>query len=101
MKKNKLYFRSIDDTHCYSLEQHLEEARYEELETVTLIEAIPDDQKGYRWCRLLGEVVEREECSKRFCLDYTPNKSGRGTCVNRGKLFLHGEAVQFTVNQSK
>lgn len=94
----KLYFKSIDDTHCYSLEDHLLEAAEEELKEVTLVEAIPDDgTEGYVWCTHHGEVTEKNECKKAFCPKYE-SKSGRGVCSNRGKLFLHGNEETFLVN---
>ena len=37
MSKEKLYFRSIDDTTCRHLEWHFDDARDEELETIKLI----------------------------------------------------------------
>ena len=40
MSKEKLYFRSIDDTTCHPLEWHLDDARDEELETIKLVELV-------------------------------------------------------------
>jgi hypothetical protein len=95
----QLYFKSVDDTMCYSLEQHLLEAKNDELKKVTLIKAEPDTgTNDYIWCTHYGDVVDRCECKKAYCDNYSPNKSGRGTCTNRGKLYLHGEEVEFEVS---
>ena len=52
MSKEKMYFRSFDDTTCKYLEWHFDDARDEDLETITLIETIPDNiNTDYIWCR--------------------------------------------------
>jgi len=99
MKKD-LYFKSIDDTTCYSLERHLLEAKEDELLSVKLIEAIRDNSKEYAWCSYHGEVTERNECTKVCCSYYEANKSGRGTCIHRGKLYFHGEEIEFNVEKT-
>ena len=97
MKTEKLYFKSIDDTFCSSLESHIAGARYEELKQITLIEAIPDnDNTDYIWCTHHGEVTERSDCKKSIC-SYYESKSGRGKCKNKGSFFMHGEEVTFTI----
>lgn len=97
MKKEKLYFRDIDDTTCYNLQTRLEDAQDEGLETVTLIEAVLDnDNPDYIYCGYNGEVGEREECRKSFCYNYD-SKSGRGVCKHRGNLYCHGEEIVFKV----
>ncbi len=97
MVKEKLYFRSVDDTECYNLECHLDDARIEELTKITLIEAIPDDGTlDVVWCTYYGECIDKSECKKTFCSHYS-SKSGRGKCEHRGNLYLHGEKVEFDV----
>lgn len=97
MKTEKLYFKSVDDTICSSLESHLEDAKDEELKEITLIEAIPDnDNVDYIWCTHHGEVTERSDCKKSICSHYE-SKSGRGICKHRGHLYSHGEEVTFAV----
>lgn len=100
MMGNKLYFKSIDDTQCYSLQDHLIEAAEEELDEVTLVEAVPDDgTSGYIWCSYDGQVAEKNECKKAFCPKYE-SKGGCGVCSKRGKLYLHGTEETFKVNRS-
>lgn len=100
MQKEKLYFRTIDDTACYPLKTHLEDAQYEELEKITLVEAIPDDGTvAFVWCMEYADSVEKNECSKKHCI-YYKSKSGRGKCQNKGNLFLHGEEVTFDVTKT-
>jgi hypothetical protein len=95
MKKEKLYFKNIDDTNCYPLSDRLNDARLEGLETVTLVEAVLDnDNSVYIYCGYNGEVGERQECRKSFCFHYE-SKSGRGVCKHRGNLYCHGEEVEF------
>lgn len=95
--KEKLYFRSIDDTTCYSLESHLEDAKDEELVEITLVEAVPDnDNPDYIWCSYHAEVGERIGCKKAVCPHYS-SKSGRGTCKHRGNFYSHGDEVTFKV----
>ncbi len=84
---------------CYGLEQHLLEARYAGLEKIVLVKAEPDKQtKDHVWCDYVGDIVARCECKKLFCEKYEANKSGRGACIHRGKLYYHGEEVEFNVN---
>ena len=74
----KLYFRDIDSEFCYPLGDHIAEAIDDELEEVTLVEAVPDfDNKDYIWCTIDGVCVERSECKKAYCTGYQ-SKSGRG-----------------------
>ena len=100
MKKQQLYFKSIDDTFCSSLESNLQDARLDELDKITLIEAVPDhDNPDYIFCGHEGEVEERQECKKSICSFYS-SKSGRGVCEHRGRLFQHGNEVEFDVPQT-
>lgn len=97
MSKEKMYFRSFDDTTCKCLEWHFDDARDEYLETITLVEAIPDNiNNDYIWCRKVEAVEEKEYCNKSFCKEYC-SKSGRGVCKHRGKLYEHGNEVTFKV----
>lgn len=97
MKKEKLYFRDIDSTHCEPLVGLICEAEYDGLEKITLVEAIPDDGTSeFIWCVQHGECVERHDCKKALC-SYYESKSGRGVCSNRGQLYFHGNEVVFDV----
>jgi hypothetical protein len=96
-KTEKLYFKSVDDTICSSLIGFLDDAKWDGLEKITLIEAIPDNGNTETiWCTYYGEVGEKSECKKSICSHYS-SKSGRGKCENRGNLYLHGEEVTFDV----
>ncbi|WP_313386927.1 hypothetical protein [Chishuiella sp.] len=91
MEKEKLYFKSVDDTFCQKLcdfdKEELEEINY------TLIEAIPDNNNTeHIWCTYFGEVGEKSECKKSVCYAYKSN-SGRGKCIHRGQLYYHGKLV--------
>lgn len=100
MSKEKLYFKSIDDNICYSLQTQIEDARDEGLTTVTLVEAIPDnDNNDYVWCSHYEATEEKSLCSKNNCSAYT-SKSGRGKCEHRGNLYTFGEEVTFDVPQA-
>jgi hypothetical protein len=97
MKKQKLYFRSIDNTFCEPLEDILNDAKFEGLSEIKVIEADPDtDTTDHIWCRHYGEVTERSDCSKSVCPHYE-SKSGRGKCSSKGKLYYHGEEVTFKI----
>jgi hypothetical protein len=97
MAKEKLYFRSYDHTTCYYLDWHLDDARDEGLEKITLVEAIPDnDTKDYVWCTQYENVEEKSLCCKINCPAYT-SKSGKGKCQYRGNLYNHGNEVTFEV----
>jgi hypothetical protein len=99
MKNKKLYFESIEDTICASLEFLFEDARDKKLTKITLIEAIPDyETNDFIWCSYHQECGEKEQCKKSCCEHYS-SKSGRGVCEHRGNLFLHGEKVVFDVPQ--
>lgn len=95
MSKNneQLYFESIDDTFCRSLDWYLHDAKIEGLKEIKLVKAIKDtDTKDFVWCVHYGEVTERQTCRKAECENYS-SRSGRGVCMHRGKLYLHGEEV--------
>ena len=99
MEKEKLYFENIDATMCMPLSIYIEDAKLEGLKSITLVEAIPDNvTTDYIWCTYHGDVVGRDDCKKSICSAYS-STSGRGVCVNRGKLYLHGERVTFKTNQ--
>lgn len=96
MKDNKMYFKNIDSTNCFNLQEHLNEAKDEGLNKITLVEAIPDDNtNSFIWCSIY-DVVEKSDCKKSLCPRYE-SKSGRGVCSNKGSLYLHGEEVTFDV----
>jgi len=96
MKKQKLYFRSIEDNNCEPIEGILNDAKFEGLSEVRAIEAIPSDEIDNIWCTHYGEVIDRSDCSKAVC-PYYESKSGRGKCSNRGKLYDFGEEVVFKI----
>jgi len=97
MTKQKLYFKSIDDTICSPLESHLADAKSDELTEITLIEAVPDfENPDIVFCGHFGECVERSQCKKSQCTDYR-SKSNRGTCWHRGNLYSHGQELTFKV----
>jgi len=96
-KKEKLYFDSIDDTTCYPIDGKIAMAKEVGLKSITVIEAVPDnDNPDHIFCMDSGEVEERQECKKSLCSSYS-SKSGRGVCGNRGKLYSFGEEVTFDV----
>lgn len=100
MAKQKLYFKSIDDTTCYPLKHHLAEAKIEGLETITLIEATPDDDNpDYVFCGHHELVSERSECKKSNCEFYS-SKSGRGVCEHRGNLCDYGDEFTFKIDET-
>lgn len=97
----KLYFKSIDDNHCQSLEDCLNEAKSDgATDTITLIEAIPADMIGYRWCTLCGEAVEKWDCSKKACSSYKKPLKGN-TCANKGQFYTYGEEVIFDIEKGE
>ena len=99
-KKDELYFKSIDDTHCQPLEYYLNDAKLEGLTEITLVKAYPDDgTTDFIWCTYNGECVEHIDCTKRECA-YYESKSGRGVCKYRGKLYLHGEEETFKIDNT-
>jgi hypothetical protein len=58
MKKEKLYFKNEKSTHCYPLEDHINETKEEGLTEIELIEAIPSKEKGAYWCAHYADVVD-------------------------------------------
>ena len=95
----KLYFENEDSNVCMPLGDCLDNT--DKLKEVTLMEAVPYRGSEYCWCTHEMEVVEREDCKKSVCDWYTPNKSGRGTCSQRGKMYKFGEKVTFNVKSGK
>lgn len=102
MVRGELYFENVDATNCYPLSYFLDCAKTEELKSITLIEAFKDkSEKDYIYCRAVGEVGERSGCTKKECDMYEANKSGRGTCINRGTLYSFGDEISFDVETGK
>lgn len=97
IKTPQLYFKDIDSTFCQSLDTLLDDAKYDKLKEITLIEAIHDpDEKYYVWCQHEGEATEKQICKKSEC-NYYSSKSGRGVCKYRGKLYNIGNEVTFKI----
>lgn len=97
----KLYFKSVDDNHCQSLEDHLNEAKADGVtDTITIIEAIPDKVSGYIWCTLCGAAVEKWNCSKKACSSYEKPLKGNA-CAHKGQFYTYGEDVLFDVSKGK
>lgn len=98
MKKEKLYFQNENAEVCNPLEYFLHDAKLDGLKEITLIEAIPSNSvNDHVWCTYFLAVSERSECRKSICNKYESNKSGRGTCIHRGKLYDHGESFTFKI----
>ena len=97
MAKDKFYFESIESEVCYTLQSHIIEAKENDLEQITLFEAIEAKVEGIVWCGLLDVAIEKSECTKKECSSYN-SKSGRGACSHRGSLYEHGEEVTFKVS---
>ena len=100
MRKDKLYFENEDSEICYPLEDHLNEAKDNEVDQIELFEAVPYKGKEYVWCSYLGRCLERCECNKPSCNVYEKPKKGN-ICANRGSAFEHGEKVKFDVKTGK
>lgn len=94
----KMFFENENSEDCYSENYFQELAQKQGLSSIELIEAIPVKKLGdHVFCTWHDEVVDRYDCTKRECAYYIPNKSGRGACIHRGKLYDHGDKVTITV----
>ncbi len=95
-KNTQYYFRNVYSTNIETIEDILHDAKLDELTSVTVLEANPDnDTSEYIWCGIY-DCVERCDCKKSLCSSYE-SKSGRGKCKNKGKLYTHGKEVTFKV----
>ena len=97
--KNKLYFRDENSEHPYLLEHHLDDAREDELEEITLFEAVRDTTHSeFIFCKFHDKVLEKENCG-RGCEGYNPSnkRNDSGLCLERGKLYTWGEKKTFKV----
>lgn len=93
-KKEKLYFKE-NSSFVDSLENILKSAKLDGFKEIRLYEAV--SYKGsYKWCREIGESVERDVCKKSKCTMYQ-SESGRGTCNHRGNLYVRGKLKSFNV----
>jgi hypothetical protein len=92
----KLYFENEDATECYSLDYFMEIAKSDGVKEISVLKAIKDTkEKFFIWCGLYDDVVGKNDCGKSNCDAYV---KGRGnTCVNKGKLYTHGDSVTFKV----
>lgn len=98
MKKQQLYFKNEDSEHCYTIEHHLEEAKEEGLEFITLFEAYPDPDKDYFWCRSDDSICFSSDnpCGK-HCEDYQPRNGKFGICKHKTHCYTWGTQVKFNV----
>lgn len=97
MAKDKLYFESIESETCYALPYHIEDAKFQGLKEITLIEANEVKINGVIWCKIFEATGDKSGCNKKQCASYH-SKSGRGVCSHRGNLYEHGEEVTFKVS---
>lgn len=97
MKASKLYFKSVDDEICYPLEHFTDEAKKDGLSEIELYEAIRETDPKFIFCTLTHEAGMREDCNKKSCDGYEPNKSGRGVCKHRGKCYEPGNIVTIKI----
>lgn len=98
--KKKLYFKDKDSEFCYDLARHIREAKEDGLKEITLTEAIPASKDSeFFWCTLGECAVEKSECKKYLCEEYSKHKSN--TCEHRGKYFEYGDDVKFDVETGK
>jgi hypothetical protein len=95
-KEQKLYFKDENSAHCYPLDYFIHDAKINEEKTITLLEAVPSDIDDFIWCTYYGEPIERNDCKKSQCSQYT-SKSGRGKCANKGNLYNHGDKIEVEV----
>ena len=95
--KDKFYFESIESETCYPLPYHIEDAKFQGLKEITLIEANEDNIDGIIWCGAMEATGDKSECNKKKCSLYH-SKSGRGVCSHRGNLYEYGEEVTFKIS---
>ena len=100
MEREKLYFENEDSEICYPLEDHLNEAKGNEVDQIELFEAVPWKSKEYVWCSYMCKSLDRSECNKPSCNIYEKPKKGN-ICANRGRAFGWGEKVKFDVKTGK
>ena len=99
----KYYFDSLREESCYPLKHHLEEARKDGDETITLFEAIPHRDAIYAWCKEHEAPIDRmdSECGK-SCPAYNPCNGKSGMCRHQQNVFYeHGREVVFDANTGK
>jgi len=97
MKIEKLYFKNTAHNDCFSLNKHLEDAKKEGLEQITLVEAVPDTENpNHVFCKHFAEITKKKCCNKSNCYSYI-SKSGRGACDKRGVVFRYGNKLTFKI----
>lgn len=96
--KQKLYFTGEDDEMCFTLRYHLDNARLDGLTEIEFLEAIPDKDKSYFWCREYDEVTMAEDypCGK-TCDGYAPRNGKSGICKHKSHCHTWGEKLKFQV----
>lgn len=93
----KFYFRTEDDQWCYSLKEHLADAKDEGLTEIELFEAVPENVDGMFLCRAVDEYAEEGYCGK-LCEKYAPKNGKSGMCKHKcNKFYAHGEKAVFKV----
>lgn len=87
---SKYYFSDNDEEMCYTIEAHKDQMRFNKEAERIVYKAIKSSEKGYFYCKSLGEIGERppsgEPCGKE-CIMYIPRNGISGCCKSFRTLY--------------
>lgn len=90
MKKEPLYFETLESEICYDIDYFI---RKSTTDTMQLYEAIPVNIGGVSWCRDLSLIIQSGDCG-RHCKSYDPKNGKSGMCKFKSNTtYEHGKLV--------
>ena len=97
--KKQYYFKNESAELCHDKAYFLDIMAADEVEELTVIEAIPTKDPIFAWCKSEACVIElSEKTCGRDCKDYEPKNKKSGCCTfySRG-VYEFGEKITLTL----
>ena len=83
----KLYFHHEDDERCYTIEEHMDQMKFNGEAERKIIRAKAEYGVDYFWCSWIGECGEKGECGKLNCSYYSPRNGISGICKHHSPCY--------------
>lgn len=90
--KNKFYFLNQDSENCFSKEYFLNYAKENNLQELTLFEAVKEKVQGFFYCKELESAGEEGSCGK-ICEGYAPKNGKSGMCKHKTNFHTPGKKI--------
>jgi len=84
---SKYYFSDNDEETCYTIAGHKQQMiDNNEVERI-VFEAKISDEKGFFYCKVMGEIGEVDGTCGKDCIMYIPRNGKSGICTSYRKLY--------------